>query len=64
MEPKELRKKSDQELEELLKSSQKKLTDLKINYSLGKLKNAQEIKLLKKDIARVLTILNERKQRK
>ncbi len=64
MKAKELRKKSNQELQELLKTTQQKLIELRVNYTLGKIKNNQEIKLLKKDIARILTILNERKNKK
>jgi len=61
MKAKELRKKSEKELKELLKENYKKLEELKFNKTLGKLKNPRIIRDLKKDIARILTILNERK---
>lgn len=64
MRAEELRKKSDSELEELLKNLYKKLSDLKVNYSLNKIKNNQEMKLIKKDVARILTILHQRKLKK
>lgn len=56
----ELRKKTDQELEGLLKEQREKLLKLKMDLALGKLKNVKEIKQTKKVIARILTILRER----
>lgn len=59
---KQLRNKSKEELEKLLLDSSKKLQDLKFNLAVGKVKNVRSIKVLKKDIARILTILNEMKE--
>lgn len=61
MKNKELRLKNEEELKILLGESQKKLRDLRFTLKAGKIKNTKEIKLLKKDIARILTILNELK---
>jgi large subunit ribosomal protein L29 len=59
---KDLRLKSDEELNQLLSESQKKLRELRFNLASGKVKNVRTIRALKKDIARILTILNEKSQ--
>ena len=64
MKAKELRKKTEKELEKILKENREKLEKMKIDLSLRKLKNVKEIKMVKKDIARILTILNEKKYAK
>jgi large subunit ribosomal protein L29 len=56
----ELRKKSKEELEKILKEKREHLQKLKFDLSLGKLKNVKEIGQVKKDIARILTILNSK----
>jgi len=60
--PKELRLKPDVELNQLLSESQKKLRELRFNLASGKVKNVRTIRVLKKDIARILTILGEKSQ--
>jgi large subunit ribosomal protein L29 len=55
----ELRKKSKEELEKILKEKREHLQKLKFDLSLGKLKNVKEIGQTKKDIARILTILKK-----
>jgi len=57
---KELRIKPEEELNQLLSESQKKLRELRFNLASGKVKNVRTIRVLKKDIARILTILNEK----
>lgn len=57
MKAKELRKKSESELQKILKEKREKLQKLRFDLSAGKLKNFQEIKQTKRDIARILTIL-------
>ncbi|MCD6283873.1 50S ribosomal protein L29 [bacterium] len=57
MKAKELRQKTIKELQELLQEKRKRLSQLKFDLSLRKLKNTREIREVKKDIARVLTIL-------
>ena len=61
VETKELRLKPEEELNQLLSESQKKLRELRFNLASGKVKNVRTIRVLKKDIARILTILNEKK---
>lgn len=53
----ELRKKSKEDLEKILKEKREKLQKLRLDLSLGKLKNVKEIGQTKKDIARILTII-------
>ena len=56
---KQLKSKSKEELYKLLLDSSKKLQDLKFNLAAGKVKNVRSVRALKKDIARILTLLNE-----
>lgn len=60
---KELRLKIEEELNQLLSESQKKLRELRFNLASGKVKNVRTIRVLKKDIARILTILNEKSEK-
>ena len=55
----ELRKKDKKELEKSVQELRKKLSDLRFKFSSGKLKNVKEINSSKKEIARILTIINE-----
>jgi len=64
MKAKELRQLSDKELHQKLVELRKKLAELRFNLSAGRLKNPHQIKETKKDIARILTILNERRREK
>lgn len=64
MEAKDLRKKTEKELQELLFDLRKKLVDLRFQKIQGKLKNPHQIKFIRKDIARILTVLNERRKEK
>lgn len=57
----ELRKKDRKELEKMVHDSRKKLSDLRFKFSSGKLKNVKEMNNLKKDMARILTIIKETK---
>ena len=58
----ELKNKSKEELYKILEESTKKLQELEFNLAAGKVKNVRTLRILKKDIARVLTILNEMPQ--
>jgi len=58
---KELRKKDKKELEKSVQDLKKKLSDLRFKFSSNKLKNVKEIEHGKKEIAKILTILNESK---
>jgi large subunit ribosomal protein L29 len=58
----ELKTKSKEELYKLLLDSSKKLQELKFNLAAGKVKNVRSVRALKKEIARILTLLNEMKE--
>lgn len=53
----ELRKKTKSELQKLLEQHRAKLRSLRFDLTSGKVKNVREIRQLRKDIARILTIL-------
>jgi len=57
MEIKELRQKSKEELGKLLKDIRERQGSLRFDLVTGKVKNVREIRQIKKDIARILTIL-------
>lgn len=57
---KELKELSKEELLSKLTELQKKLIDLKLKHSTIKLKNPLEIRNLRRDIARVKTLLNKK----
>jgi len=56
-----LRKKSKSELQRMLSSHQEKIRKLRFDLASGKVKNIREIRDLKKDIAKIFTILKEKK---
>lgn len=60
MKLKELRKETKENLLEQLKKKRIELADKKIMFSIGKEKNTNLVKNLKKDIAQLLTIINEK----
>lgn len=55
----ELSQKPKNELQTLLSEKRERLRQLRFNISSGKVKNVREIRIIKKDIARILTILKE-----
>jgi len=55
-----LRKKEKPELQKLLREKREKLQRLRFDLASGNLKNIRAIRQIKKDIARILTILNEK----
>jgi len=57
----EIKQKSKKELQRLLRNDQDKLRQLRFNLASGKVKNVREIRQIKKDIARILTILCQKK---
>ena len=59
MKTRELREKSKMELQKLLIENREKLRQLKFDLASGKVKNVRVIRGLKKDIARILTCLEE-----
>ncbi len=50
------------ELVKQIEEEKKNLTDLKFAHQLKQLTNTSKLKMLKKDIAKMLTVLNERSQ--
>jgi len=61
MKTSELRKKSKNELEKNLLELREDLSNLLFKLAANKLKNVREIRNIKKDIARILTILKTKK---
>jgi len=61
MKAKEARQRPKKELQKLLQDSREKLRQLRFNLVSGKVKNVREIRKIKKDIARILTILCQKK---
>ena len=53
----ELRQKTKLELQKILRDSREKLRQLRFDLSSGKVKNVREVRKIKKDIAKILTIL-------
>ena len=62
MEIKDLRQKTSEELESLLSGKRKSFWDFRISVSGGKSRNVKEGKNLRKEIARIMTILSEKKK--
>jgi len=57
----ELRQKSEKELIKILEDNQKKIRQFRFDLFAGKLKNIRIIRKTKKEIARILTLLKEKK---
>jgi large subunit ribosomal protein L29 len=55
----ELRQKSKNELQKTLQGSQERLRQLRFDLAAGKIKNVREIRKIKKEIARILTLLKQ-----
>ncbi len=58
---KDLQKKTKEELQELLDIKRESLRELRFKDSNKQLKNVREIRLTKKEIARILTAYQEKK---
>lgn len=58
---KELKILPKEELERLLNEYKERLRTLRFDLSFGKVKNIREIREVKKTIARILTLLNQKK---
>ncbi len=56
----ELQKLSDAELEQMFADLKKKLMDLRFQLEMNRLKNHSQLSMVKRDIARVKTILRGR----
>lgn len=57
----EFEQKPKKELQRLLRNNQDKLRQLRFDLTSGKVKNVKEIRQIKKDIARILTTLCQKK---
>ncbi|MCD6429430.1 50S ribosomal protein L29 [bacterium] len=62
MKARDLRNKSTEELHTLLLQQRELLRRLRFDLVAGKVKNIREIREVKKNIARILTIINERRK--
>jgi len=61
MKAKDLRTKSIEELRKLAEELRKKINQLMIDKIMGRLSKPHLLKMTKKDLARVLTVINEKK---
>ncbi|KKS31923.1 hypothetical protein A2380_01290 [candidate division WWE3 bacterium RIFOXYB1_FULL_43_24] len=61
MNAKELRQKNEQELLDAKKNLEKEIREVSLNTLQGKEKNVKKAGLLRKDMSRILTVLNEKK---
>ena len=59
MKIKEFRQKSKTDLQKLLQENREKARQFRFNLAAGKVKNVREIRQIKNDIAKILTLLNE-----
>jgi large subunit ribosomal protein L29 len=55
----EINQKSKEELEKMVQDGKEKLRQLRFDLAAGKVKNIRQIRLIKKDIARMFTKLNK-----
>ena len=62
MKASEIRNLSDEEIIAKVKANKALLLDLRMQNARGSLEKTNQINLLRKDIARMLTVLNERKK--
>ena len=56
---KEIRQKSEMELNRFVEESREKLRQLRFDLAAGKVKNVKEIHQVKRDIAKALTMIKE-----
>lgn len=59
MKANELRQRTKEELQKFLSEEREKLRQLRFDLASGKVKNIREIRKIKKDIARILTVLKD-----
>ncbi len=64
MKASKIREKTTEEIQLALKESRQKLFQLKFENNAGKLKNPLRIVQLRRDVARMMTILNEKRMEK
>ena len=56
----EIKNKSEHDLKELLNETRNEWRDLKVKVSEGQLKNVRVLRVVRKTIARILTLLNKK----
>lgn len=61
MKPADVRKLTDEELEARVREAREHLFNLQIKHSTGQLENSASVVSAKRDLARALTVRNERK---
>ena len=64
MRARELRDLTDEELENRLADTRQELFNLRFQSATGALENSARLKLAKREIARILTVVNEREAEK
>lgn len=62
--PKDLRELTDEELNHILNESVETLARLRFQKSLSQLQDISSVRILRKDIARIKTIISERQRAK
>ncbi len=62
MKASEIRKLSREEIERKIKDSKSELLDLRMKAATGTLEKPSKMDAIKKDVARMMTVLNEMKQ--
>lgn len=60
LKPEQIREMAEEELHQKVDALRKELFELKSQVSFGRIEKPHRISLAKKDLARVLTIINER----
>ncbi len=56
MKVKEMRQKTENELHKIIQDDREKLRQLRFDLAAGKVKNVREVRWIKKEIARLLTL--------
>ncbi len=64
MKPSDLRQQSDVELRDLLNEQQQLLSTLKFNHALSPVENPARIQQIRRDVARIKTIMAQRESAK
>ena len=59
---KDLKEQASQELETKLMELRQKYMELRFNHASGTLKNPHDLQIIRRDIARLLTIIGEKKK--
>jgi len=62
MKAKDLQKKTEKELVKLVRDARAKLQQLRFDLPSGKIKNVREIRKLRREIARIITIGKQKQQ--